>query len=316
MPIIRRQLKPSDVYPIDLRYNSDTDTVQSLINDTWTDNPDADPRTHTTLPARLTADPACDAAQSVSDALKGQINEIKTAIDNASTLFTIAGIILSIFTFGAYAIFITLALGIGGDMVAAGTAAITAALTDPVWDTFTCILFCHFGTDGRVKTGEFSQIMSDVTDQIGGLGATILNAMLSLAGEGGVNNLAAIGTSTGDCVACECGCGDETIGETLVLFFGTEISRNGCNIKADADADGAHFAVTVTWDGTNAWQMTREGLLSGSTGTSHWQWYTWDGSEHGPFTGSSAPLNTTVTTIELFGDNGFDFSVSWDVKTP
>lgn len=316
MPIVRRKLDANTVYPTDLRYDSDTDTVQSNVNGSWVDNPAADPRKQTTLPARITSDPACDAAESVKDALHSQIDQILQAIDNASTLFTIAGIILSIFTFGAYALFISLALGIGDQMVGFGSTAIQAALTEPVYDTFKCILFCQFDSSGRLKAGGFSQAMSDINDQIGGIGATILNAMMSLAGEGGINNLAALGTSTGDCSACDCGCGDETIGFSLVIFFGTEIEVTGCNIKAAGANDGGHDAVTVTWDGTHPWQLHREGLISGDTGGSHWQWYTWDGSEHGPFTGVDAPLDVTVTTVELFGEPGHTFSVSWDVRTP
>lgn len=316
MPIVRRKLDVNTVYPASLRYDEDTDTVQSLVNGSWVDNPTADPRTQTSFPARLTADPACDAAASVVGALHGQIDGILEAIDNASTLFTIAGIILSIFTFGAYALFISLALGIADQMVGFGSTAIAAALTEPVYDQLKCILFCQFGANGRLKSGGFAQIQSDVDDQIGGIGATIINAMIRLAGEGGINNLAALGTATGDCAGCECDCGDEEIGFSLVLFFGTEIDRNGCNIKAAGDNDGGHDAVTVTWDGTHPWQLDREALISGETGTSTWQYYTWDGTEHGPFTSASAPLDVTVTTIELFGTAGHNFSVSWDVKTP
>jgi hypothetical protein len=224
MPIIRKKLDENAVYPTNLRYNQATDTVQSLINGVWTDNPEADPRNQTTFPPRITADPACDAAQSVTDAIHGQIDEILVAIDNAATLFTIAGIILSIFTFGAYALFVTLALGIGDQMVGFGSTAIQAALTEPVYETLRCILNCHMNNQGRVKPGEFNQILADVTAQIGGIGATILNAMLSLAGEGGVNNLAGLGTATGDCDLCDCGiaCGDPlqvTIGTVLEEYI-------------------------------------------------------------------------------------------------
>lgn len=204
MPIIRKQLKPSDVYPEDIRYNSDTDTVQSLINDEWVDNPEADPRTQTTFPPRVTSDTPCDAAQSVVDALKGQIDQTITAVSNASTAATIAGIILGLFTFGLFEIFITIALGIAGAMIDAGEAALTAALTDPVYDQLKCILDCEMDSSGRLNESSFAVVQSRVTDEIGGLAATIINAMLSLAGFGGINNLASLGTSTGDC--SECGC--------------------------------------------------------------------------------------------------------------
>lgn len=204
MPIIRRQLKPSDVYPDNLRYDADTDTVQSFVNGEWVDSPEADPRTQTTLPPRATADPACDAAQSVVDALKSKIDDILPAIDGAATVFTIAGIILSIFTLGAFAVFVTLALGIGNAMLDAGTASLSAALTDPVYDTLKCILRCHMTSAGRLNPGELPVVEGEVGSQIGGLGAAILNSMLALAGEGGINNLASLGTSTGDCSDCDC----------------------------------------------------------------------------------------------------------------
>jgi len=316
MPIIRKQLKAADVYPDDIRYDPDTDQVQSLVNGDWVDNPDADPRNQTTFPARITSDPACDAARSVADALKAQIDQTIEAVNNAKTAFTIAGLILGLFTFGVFDIFVAIALGIANAMIDAGGTALAAALSPTTYDTLTDILFCAFDSSGRLKSGGLAQAQSDVSDQIGGLGATILNAMLSLAGTGGVNNLAALGTSTGDCSGAECGCGDEEIAFSLVVFFGTEIERNGCNVKVAGANDGGHDAVTVTWDGTHAWQLTREGLISGDTGGSTWQYYTYDGTEHGPFTSSTAPLNTTVTTIELFGAAGHHFSTSWDVRTP
>jgi hypothetical protein len=222
MPIVRRKLDANTVYPANLRYDEDTDTVQSNVNGDWVENPAADPRTQTTLPARITSNPACDAAQSVVDALHGQIDGVVEAIDNAATLFAIAGIILSIFTFGAYAIFVSLALGIGDQMVGFGSTVISAALTEPVYETLVCIMYCQFNSAGRLKAGGLAQAMSDVNAQIGGIGATIINAMLALAGEGGVNNLAALGTSTGDCD--ECGCGIEC-GAADQVTFGTVLEE-------------------------------------------------------------------------------------------
>lgn len=224
MPIVRVKLDANTVYPTNLRYNPDTDTVQSLINGTWTDNPQADPRTQTTFPARITANPACDAAKSVSEAIKAQIDQTIEAVNNAKTAFTIAGLILGLFTFGLFDIFVAIALAIANVMIDAGGTALSAALTPTTFDTLTCILYCQFGSNGRLKPGGLAQAMSDVSDQIGGLGATILNAMLALAGEGGINNLAAQGTATGDCSACDCGidCGAPelvTIGTVLEEYI-------------------------------------------------------------------------------------------------
>lgn len=231
MPIIRKKLISSEVYPDTIRYNPATDTVESLVNGDWVENPAADPRTQTTLPPRLTSDTPCDAAQSVTDALKNQIDATITAVGNASTAFTIAGLILGLLTFGVFEIFIAIALTIANGMIDAGETALTAALTDPVYETLACILFCHMDSSGRLNTGELSAVEAEVSSQIGGLAATIINAMLSLAGEGGINNLASTGTSTGDCSACPCfvSCIDETF-----IMHGTLVAQTATSIDIQA----------------------------------------------------------------------------------
>src|SRR6187431_2802895 len=117
MPIIRKKLSPDEVYPTTIRYNPDTDTVQSLIDGEWVDNPAVDPRTNTLFPPRITSDSKCDAAQSVSDASQNQIAQIITAIGNGATAFTIAGFILGLLSFGVFAIFISIALAIADAMI-------------------------------------------------------------------------------------------------------------------------------------------------------------------------------------------------------
>jgi len=245
MPIIRRKLDPNTVYPTNIQYDPETDTVQTNVNGTFVDSPEADPRTQTTFPPRITANPGCDAAQSVSDAIKNQINQTIDAVNNAKTAFTIAGLILGLFTFGVFDIFIAIALGIANAMIDAGGTALAAALSDSTFDTLTCILFCHMNSSGRLKPGGLDASKTDVDTQIGGLGATIINAMLSLAGEGGINNIASLGMSTGDCSACDCGwcftfdftladggwnsfaqCGDVT---TLIPGVGWKGGCNSCS---------------------------------------------------------------------------------------
>jgi hypothetical protein len=204
MPIIRKQLKPSDVYPDNIRYNEVGDKVQVFIDGEWVDAPESDPRTQTTYPPRATADPRCDGAQSVADALENQIAQILTAIDNAQTLATIAGLVLGLLSFGVFAIFINIALAIAGYMLDAGTAAISATLPPTAFDQLACILYCHMDAQGRIKKGDLPNIYNDIVDEISLPGAQVLISMLELAGEGGLNNLASIGTATGDCDECPC----------------------------------------------------------------------------------------------------------------
>lgn len=207
MPVIRRKLDPNTVYPETVRYDPMTDTVQTNVNGEWVDNPEADPRTQTTYPPRITSNTKCDAAQSVSDAFKGHVDETITAIGNAATAFTIAGIILSLLSFGTFAVFISIALTVADAMIGIGASALTAALTTPVYEQFTCILFCNMDANGRLQAGGLAAVQGDVDAQIGGAAATVLNSMLALAGEGGVNNLASLGASTGDCSSCtDCDC--------------------------------------------------------------------------------------------------------------
>jgi len=223
MPIVRKKLAPSDVYPTNIRYDEDTDTVQSLINGDWVDSPEADPRHQTTLPPRITSNTRCDAAQSVVDALQGQIDAVIVAIDNSSTAFTIAGIILSLFSFGVFAVLISLVLTIADAMIAAGSSALEAALTSTTYHTFMCIIYCEMDGNGRIDADGLNAIMGETTSQIGGLAAVTLNSMLHLAGEGGVNNLAALGTSTGDCSDCGTGICDLDLWDTVYLGTVTEI---------------------------------------------------------------------------------------------
>jgi len=205
MPIVRKQLKPADVYPDTIRYNPSGDKVQVLIDGEWVDAPESDPRNQTTLPPRATADPACDGAQSIADALENQIAQIITAIDNSLTLFQIAGLILGLFSFGVFAIFINIALAIADFMFGLGATAIQAALPPTAYEQLACILYCHMDANGRIKVGHLPQIYQELVDAIGATGGQVLIEMMSLAGEGGLNNLAAAGTSTGDCSGCDCG---------------------------------------------------------------------------------------------------------------
>lgn len=204
MPLVRKRLAPSEVYPDDIRYNPSGDQVEVLIDGVWTPAPQSDPRHQTTLPPRITADTKCDAAASIADALENQIAQITAAIDNSLTLFQIAGLILGLFSFGVFAIFINIALAIADFMFNLGSAAIQAALPPSAFDTFKCILYCYMDDNGRIAPGDLPNIYQDCVDQIGATGGQILIEMMSLAGEGGLNNLAAAGTSTGDCSTCGC----------------------------------------------------------------------------------------------------------------
>lgn len=275
MPVIRKKLSPDEVYPSTIRYNPDTDQVESLIDGVWTPNPAVDPRINTLFPPRITSDSRCDAAASVSAAFQGQIGEIITAIDNAATAFTIAGLILGLLSFGVFAIFISIALAIADAMIGAGSSALTAALTPAVWEQFTCILYCNMDGNGRLVPGGWEQVQLDVASQIGGLAGTTLNAFVALAGEAGINNLASQGTSTGSCSGCtDCDClhpfdvmigdfidiGDDGTGHYIQL---TAVASGHNGIPAFwAVVGGEDFCCTYVTFAVTAGAITSGGLLN------------------------------------------------------
>lgn len=268
MPIVRKQLKPSDVYPEDIRYVPETDQVQRLVNGEWKNSPESDPRHQTTVPPRTTTDTRCDAAQSVTDAFHNQIDQLLTAIDNSGTAFTIAGIILSLFTFGPFGVFISIALVIANAMLDAGTTALEAALTPEAYDDMMCALYCQMDGSGRITAEGLGNAEAEITDKVGGLGAVILNAMLSLAGDGGVNNLAALGVSTGDCADCNCGvC---TFDGDLALFFGSDLLPSDIHdgwwmATATLQGDGSYYIGVDLTTGTPNHAFIRNLDLNGNS---------------------------------------------------
>lgn len=297
---------------------------------TWIPDPD-DPRvTGTQLPNTIAGsgdDKKCNAANNAignfKDAQAAFGNSLSTATTVLGFALEIAGALIVIFfTAGLTAevlvpLIISAAVGLFGVL----ESTYNAEFTTDVWDDLTCDIFCTVGDDGQFDTSQLIDLQARVDEHFSDNVALTFQSILRGWGTVGLNNACIAGSTTAsDCSGCDCGCGGEEVGFTLVTFHGDEISRSGCNIKVTATDDGGHNAVTVTWDGTHPWVLTAEGLIpppsSPDTGGSSWQWYTWDGSEHGPFTGMSAPIGQSVTTVELSGTAGHDFSVSWDVATP
>jgi hypothetical protein len=85
-----------------------------------------------------------------------------------------------------------------------GLANINTAMNSTNQDLLQCILYCHFDTNNQLDAGRFAAVQADVTSLIGGTSATILNALLTLWGYGGVNTAAALKLNTGVCTGCGC----------------------------------------------------------------------------------------------------------------
>jgi hypothetical protein len=87
-------------------------------------------------------------------------------------------------------------------------ATLRPALTEGVYDTLKCILYCNIGDDATVNDAQWTAIRADITEQIGGIAGLFLEHLVYLLGTGGMTNLIrAGGAASGDCSSCECGAG-------------------------------------------------------------------------------------------------------------
>lgn len=192
-----------------------------------------------------------------------------------------------------------------------------AMFTTEGWTTAQCILFCEGHASGIYNQGDWARIRQRFLGELGS-GTYTMGASLAATLDQwtliGLNNCAATGADISDnCGDCDCGCGSETIGTTLDLFYGLIVSRTACNVQSTSQADGSLWSTTWQWDTVHPFKLTAEGLTAGNTGVSTWQWYLQDGS--GPFFGLSAPLGVGLQFLELSGNAG-EFTISWDVATP
>lgn len=207
--VVRDELNPGDVAPLNRRYNPTDNSVEILNPDgTWTASSAADPRSSPAFQYAPPAadDPACQAAANMSRWLNDVIDQTLTVIaeaNDAAGLLTILIALLDIL--GPFAILIDLVLGLASVLFSAGATAIDAAFTNDVYDQLTCIFFCNVDPDGVVTPEALATIQASIDAQIGGLVATVLDAALFLTGNVGLTNAGAVGDAPADCDACACG---------------------------------------------------------------------------------------------------------------
>jgi len=293
--------------------------------ETWQDAPDSDPRNSGTLSPPLPGsgdNVRCAASDNVRDNFTSMRDSTVALLTAGTTVLAIlagivglVGVILGLS--GAATAIGVLLIGLSAELLSLTPESVTDQLDETTMDDFRCLVYCNMEDNGQFTYAGWQALISAISSTFTGFPLTFFMSITQSLGYIGMSNAGTMGAATAsDCDGCDCDCDGETVGETLIVFHGTEISRTGCNLQVTATLDGSNNAVTITWDGVHSWKLTVEALISGSTGSSTWQWYTWDGSEHGPFTSGSAPIGVEVTTIELSGTPGNDFAVSWDVATP
>lgn len=188
-------------------------TLQKSTDDgeTWEDAPNDDPRNNSTeyppLGNEIT-DKRCAAATSGMLAVKQQVGDQLT--DDMST-FTLGELIKTwvdvyIQTSNPFTALITIAVN---QIFALVIATLRPALTEEVYETFKCILYCNMSEDAGVNNAQVEQIRADITDQIGGIAGIFLEHLIYLLGAIGTQNIIRAGLATeGDCSECCPTCGD------------------------------------------------------------------------------------------------------------
>jgi len=313
LQVVRKELAPGEVYPTNLRYNPDTDTVQQTYDggSTWVDQPGQDPRHATTyqFPPVVADDPKCQAASNMSLFFANLIGTVLDVISTGLDALGVATSIMPLFVeLGPFAILFDLGLGLGAALIGLGADVITAEFTPEVFEALTCVFYCHIGEDGSVTSEQLSAINAQIEAQFNPDVFLIMAACFLLMGEVGLSNAGTTGGAPADCSGCDCGwceakdwTPDDTLGGWTVTR-GTWAEGDGwdgifvdTNSKSSAILDAVPAAatrftsITIIFSGDFAGAnggARIQGYLSGSqifnvvqtSGGSHVS-FTWSGDE-------------------------------------
>lgn len=198
-----------DETPIQWRYT--TDGVLQRSEDggnTWQDAPEYDPRNYSPQYPPIAGDDGdekkCIAATGAVLLIKEQIGDNLT---DDMTRYTLGQLISDWVKtlIGTSNPFIALMTVISNQIFALVIAVLRPALTDSVYDTLQCILYCDMADDASFNEAQWEQVRSDILDQISGIAGIFLEHLIYLIGKVGLTNLVRSGAATeGDCSTCDC----------------------------------------------------------------------------------------------------------------
>lgn len=203
---IRKELRPDEVYPNNVRYNPTTHAVEFSPDGgtTWVASPSSDPRNMNLLAPQTGSGAACNSAASQ----RAYMVKWRTVFDVigavGTTVLTMGSLIVGVLGGlpGPWGILFDVAVGVGQVAITAGKPAVVTALDDTNLDLVECIIYCHLNANNQLDDARLALVQSDITTLIGGTSATILNALLGLQGYGGINSAMALKLGTGTCTGC------------------------------------------------------------------------------------------------------------------
>jgi len=240
--------------PIQWRYTSDGVLQQSLNGgETWYNAPLYDPRNNSPQFPPVTGDDGdtkkCIAATGAAILLKEQVGDQLT--DDMSR-YTLTELITDWVgtMIGTSNPFEALLRVVVNQIFALVIAVLRPALTEEVYDTFKCILYCRMANDASFDDSKWSSVRSDITEQIGGIAGVFLEHLVYLLGVGGLTNLVRSGgAATGDCSGCsEC--------EDCVVMYDASapgvpiLPSETCDIVANSYGSGSFYGIYLSPDPT------------------------------------------------------------------
>lgn len=209
--VLRSRLQASDVTPANMRYNPETDTVQTTPDGgtTWNDAPGQDPRSAPSfrLPARSGDNPRCDSAANMVAWVKAFMDEMIADLEGIGTAGLIISTALNAWSllFEPIAI-IDLIASVATTVGELGGSVLDAAFDSTTYDQLLCIFNCDAAGDGQIDDAAFAQVQSDIADKLNTTAAIAMALILGAQGAVGLSNAGAQGSATGDCSDCDCDC--------------------------------------------------------------------------------------------------------------
>jgi len=182
---------------------------------TWVDDPDGDPRSQSPLAPPLPGTPGsalrCAAADNVRDQYK-QMRDNTIALLTAGTtvleitagLVALIGLILGISVVGIS--FGVILFSLAGFLLTLTPESVAEQIDDTALDSFRCIIYCHLDSSGRVKIGEFDEILAEIQATFDDFPELFFYSITATMLAAGINNAATMGVATAsDCDDCDCG---------------------------------------------------------------------------------------------------------------
>lgn len=198
-----------DQTPLQYRYTGDGVLQQSTDGgETWTDCPLKDPRNNSPefppIPGEDGNDKRCQAATGAAALVKEQIGNnltddmgrytlLQLITDWVTTMINSSNPLEALLTVVANQIF------------ALVISVIRPALTDEVYHTFACALYCTMADDGSYSESQWAEARSKITTNIPGVAGLFLEHLVYLLGTRGLTNLCrSAPAADGDCSDCDC----------------------------------------------------------------------------------------------------------------